>query len=118
MPNQKGLLIEKITAAVPGDLRPYAAIIMPVLQDMIDEQGWDPVRKFLFAYKGHNRSWDRKLQRSMTYKQILQWRQISSNRRIVELKRYKDTRLQVTEMRRQLVQRVMTAAIEIAIGAL
>jgi len=118
MPNRKGLLIAKIRAAVPEDLRPYAAIVMPVLQDMVAEQGWDAVRKFLFAYKGKDRSWDRKLERRMTMRQMLEWRQISSNRRINELKEYKARRLQVTEMRRKLVQRIMTAAIELGIGAL
>ena len=107
-----------IAEKIPGDLKPYAALIMPVLGEMIDVQGWDPVREFLFAYKGANRSWDRKLMRNMNVKQRIKWRQIMSDKRIAELEEYKIMRMRSTALRRILIQRIMTEAIEIVIGAL
>jgi len=112
-------IIQKtIITAMPGDLKPFAAIILPVLSKMIEEQGWDAVRMFLFAYKGQDQSWARKLTRNMTVKQRIAWRQTTSEQQIRELKAYHKRAIRTAMARRLLVQRVMTSAIEIVIGTL
>ena len=114
----KKQIIDRIVGAMPGDLKPFAKAIVPVLADMVDKQGLDEVRRFLFVYRGNDRSWDKKLARNMTVRQRIKWRQAMSDKRIAELEEVKVMRMKSTALRRLLVQRIMTKALEIAIGAL
>lgn len=110
--------IKVILSKLPKDLKPYAAIIIPAISKMVRRDGWDTMRQFVFNYKGNDRSWDRRLQRNMTVHQRSRWRLVMSHKRMKELAAHKARKIEFIKIRRQIVQRLTTSAVEILIGLL
>ena len=108
----------EILAAIPVDLRGIAGLILPIIREMVATHGWDHVRKFLFAYKGSTHSWDRRLLRQMTVAERIRWRKIFSRQRVAELQNINNKYLTLSYLRRVLIQKVITIAIEALLGAL
>ena len=103
---------------LPKELRPFAEIITPALALMLDRDGGESVMRFLFGYKKTNRSWERKLQRSMTIGQRCEWRQAMSDERIKLLDEVRVLRMTGTALRRAVVQRVMNELLLLVVKAL